>query len=64
MIAGAFHSIRHESNQPHLMKDRAWLSGECSAQYQYSRGRRLGNRMASHWFVFVRTSQKRPKHWH
>jgi hypothetical protein len=62
LIAGKFHSIKHESSQPHLMKDRAWLSWECSAQYQYSRGIHLGNRMAPLWFAFVRTSQKRPKH--
>jgi len=64
LIAGEFHSIKHESSQPHLMKDRARFCWECSAQYQYSRGSRLGNRIASHWFAFVRTSQKRPKHWY
>ena len=35
------HSTTHESIQPHLMKDIAWLSWEWSAQYQESGGNRL-----------------------
>jgi len=26
VIEGESHSTKHESNQPHLMKDQAWLS--------------------------------------
>jgi len=30
--------MKHESNQPYLMKYSAWLSWECSAQLQGCRG--------------------------
>jgi len=58
MIEGESIYIKHDSSQPHLMKDRAWLSWELSAQGQDSGGSQL----ASCGFVvsslFLRTCHK------
>jgi len=32
VVEGAAHSLKHHSSQPHLIKDRAWLSWEWSLQ--------------------------------
>jgi len=31
-MSGEFLSMKHESVESYLMKGRAWLSGQCSAQ--------------------------------
>lgn len=37
MSEGEFHSMKHESVESYLVKGRAWVNWECSAQWQESR---------------------------
>jgi len=62
MTEGEPHSAKHESIQPHSIKDRTWLVWEWSTKLQQSARSRLVSHVVSPWFVA--TIHERFKQWH